>query len=315
MTAGFKDPIASDAVQDHADWLELEALRSADGNASFQDFVAAIRRAGTTDAIEDRSTPDRGSELSQQLADAAFSELASRSLHCGPERYPYELSDQVVQVRHGNPESSPYIFMLLLKYFGIGAGPRNIKGASVFEELSALAGKNYLGGAAAGARASHFGFPRRIGPRGFRPALDALCRELKEGGGSKDGPTVRQQKDAKLDLVVWKPFPDERIGRIIAFGQCAAGGNYQDKATELSPRQFYQRWMWAPLRTEPLVFFFVPRCMPEDGADHISALGSTILFDRCRISANVIPGTEAVDESLNRAKWCKYVLARKLRLQ
>lgn len=312
MNLELKDPIASDVTREHADWLELEALRADDRNSSYQDLVAAFRRAGTIDAIEDRSVPDRGSEISQQLADAAFSELSNRGEYCG-DSYPFALTEQSLQLVDPAQESSPYTFMLLLKYFGVDAGPSGLRGSSLFEELSTVAAKNYLGGDAAGAMSFHFGFPRRLAPRGFRPALDQLCRAIQEGGGAKDSPAAATQKDAKLDLVAWKPFPDGRIGRVIAFGQCAAGDNYDSKASELSPRQFYQRWMQIPLRTEPLVFFFVPRCIDDDELDHVSALGSTVFFDRCRIAAFVGESPLEIEVDKRMKIWCEHVLKQNIR--
>jgi len=203
--------------------------------------------------------------------------------------------------------------MLLLKYFGIDALSYGVSGSSIFEELCTIAAKNYLGGDENGAMSYHFGFPRRMAPRGFRPALDELCKAIREGGGSKDCPKSAKQKDARLDLVAWKPFPDGRIGRIIAFGQCAAGDNYDGKASELSSRQFYQRWMQTPLRTEPLIFFFVPRCIDDDELDHVSALGSTIFFDRCRIASHFGKFSSEDDEvRARRSNWCKSVIERKL---
>jgi len=83
--------------------------------------------------------------------------------------------------------------MLLLSYFGVAAGPRGLRGATHFEELSAVAAQNYLGGAEGGAKAYHFGFPRRLHLKGFVDALDDLCLQLGEGDGATRPPAAQRK--------------------------------------------------------------------------------------------------------------------------
>jgi hypothetical protein len=305
--ATLRDPVASDGPKEHADWLELLALHSSDGNSSYQDLVASLRRAGTVDAVSERRQPDQGSEISQQLADSAFAELDTRSRSCG-DQYPFVVADQHIQLRNTELSAGPYAFMLMLKAFGVKAGPRTVRGATNFEELAAIAASNYLGGEDAGAKRYHFGFPRRVTPGGFRAALDDLCHVLGEGGGSRSRPSRRHQKDAKLDLVAWRPFEDQRIGKLIAFGQCAAGDGYDAKATELVPQQFCRLWMREPPMVQPLVFFFVPRCVDDEEWETIHAIGNTLLFDRCRITGLLMEISVPVDLISRTAKWCRYVI-------
>lgn len=303
-------PVASDGAEDHADWLELLALTAADQDSSYQDLVAELRRAGTLDALTDRDAEDSGSELSQQLADDAFAQLDIRAKSCGT-GYPFEIDAQVVRTRVPNPAESPYVFMLLLKSFGVGKHPRGVSSATVFEELATAASDRYLGGPESGSKSYHFGFPRRTTPAGFRDALDELCKELNEGGGAKSRPSRRNQKDAKLDLVAWKPFLDRRNGKIIVFGQCAAGDNWDTKASELSPMQFTGMWMNASrLAFTPIVFFFLPRCIDDEEFDSISMIGNTVPFDRCRIASMLSDATITHDVVTRMAKCSKYVLER-----
>ena len=81
VTLGIGSPLASGDSTTQADWLELKALASLDGNSSFQDLVAELRRGGSTDAIQDSmdALVDTRGETSERLADAVFSELEERA--------------------------------------------------------------------------------------------------------------------------------------------------------------------------------------------------------------------------------------------
>lgn len=304
-------PIASDGSEAHADWLEVLALSAPDGDSSFQDLVSEVRRAGTLDAFSDQDGLDTGSEKSQVLASDAFARLDLRAKACG-DSYPFVIDDQTVTVKDADEaKRSPYSFMLLLRMFGVCAGPRGIKGATHFEELCERAASQYLGGHALGVESYHFGFPRRTSPSGFRAALDELCRRLGEGGGARDTPARRNQKDAKLDLVAWRPFPDLRAGKLIAFGQCAAGDNWDGKVTELSPRSFIYQWTNTRIfGFEPLVFFFVPRCLDDAEWESVSSQGDTIPFDRCRISLLLSEAGLSGDLEARTRRWVQAVLGR-----
>jgi hypothetical protein len=305
-------PVASDSIYAQADYLELLALKAADRNSSFQDLVAVIRQGGSIEALDESSTPDRGSEFSQQLADSVMSELDARSRSCG-EQYPFDVSDQYIQLKGEEWASSSYIFQLLLTRFGVAAGPRGLKAATIFEELAVHVTAEYLGGSSSDeVKSYHFGFPRRLTPSGFEAALNDLCLQLGEGAGAKTRPSLRNQKDAKLDLVVWRSFPDKRIGKLIVFGQCAAGDRYDGKETELVPHRFHHMYMRTPLVLEPLLFFFLPRCFDEEEWERL-VLAKLVLFDRCRIST--LSDRINVKPELNGriARWNKHVLAGKVR--
>jgi len=303
-------PIASAGAKEHADWLELKALLAADGDASFQDLVAELRRAGTLDGLSEGAALDERAEKSHALAEDAFAELDLRATMTGA-GYPFSIDGQTVKRSKSIDFTSPYLFLLLLRRFGVSAGPRGVKGAGHFEELAEVASRHYLGGEAAGVRSYHFGFPRRTTQAGFEAALDDLCQMLGEGGGSRSRPSRRNQKDAKLDIVAWRPFLDGRTTKIIAFGQCAAGDNWDGKASELVPQQFMGMWLKAVrFAFNPVVFFFVPHTLDDEEWDSISMIGTTIPFDRCRIagllSASGLPG----ELSVRTARWSRYVLNR-----
>lgn len=303
-------PVASAGVESHADWLEMKALLAPDGDVSYQDLVSELRRNGSLDAFAQSVATDAGSEKSQELADTVFAHLDLRSIACGS-GYPFNVGPQTLTRKDSSALDSTYAFLLLLRTFGVRAGPARTKAASLFEEIATVVAGRYLGGPDKGAETFHFGFPRSTTPAGFESALNLLCSRLQEGGQTKKRPAKRHQKDAKLDLVAWRPFPDQRNGKIVAFGQCAAGDNWDGKAAELRPQSFMGLWMTqGRLAFTPMVFFFLPHCLDDDDWDSISMIGDTIPFDRCRITSLIAESVVAGDLPLRIKKWNANVLAR-----
>lgn len=288
-------PAATATAEEHADWLELKALASTKRVASMEDLVGAFRAIGSTDALNDEETDedaplpdpaaiDRGSERAQAVAETAFEAIDERSRSVkDPQRYPFEVMSGSIKLKRSTWRST-YTYLLLLTKFGERSSPQGIKGASLFEAVSAEAARNYLGGDATGAVAYSFGFPRQLAPRNFREALDDMCARMEEGGGAKAHPTQRYQKDAKLDIAVWLPMPDSRTGKVIGFGQCATGGNWPTKVGEMHADPWCKKWMLESPPVTPLRFFFVPHRIVADTWTHHSH-DAGVVFDRCRIAA------------------------------
>ena len=284
-------PSVSSSSEELADWLELRALRSADRNSSIQDLVRALRRSGTADALdinddaeEDDYASDPRSEKAQAKAEEAFSEVEDRHAVCalvsGSSVYPFEVNDGYLELR-SSEDAHVYLFLLLLSVFGKDAGPTDAKGEALFEDVCAEALRSYFGGDP-DARATVFGFPRRLLPSGFRDAVDALCQQIGEGGGCRDRPRRKDQKDAKLDIVAWRDFADKRHGKLIGFGQCATGTHWRDKATELMPQQFCQMWLTDFPTVDPVRAFFIPFRL-EQPLWFETCIKAGLVFDRCRI--------------------------------
>jgi hypothetical protein len=293
LPAALRAPTATDSPEDHADWLEVRALLADDGNSSITDLMRALRPTGTVEEVVDEGTEgdaetaaelsDPGDDWLEAVVSSASGELDDRLEACGCEpAYPFRLGEQYLQSLPEAPRSV-YVFLLLLSVDGINAGPADLSATELFEDISAVAAEGYFGGTACGVQLYQFGFPRRRTLPGFVPALDDLCSLLGEGGGARKRPDSRYQKDAKLDLVVWRPFPDARSGKIVGFGQCAAGADWREKLSELDPRAFTGLWMTDRLAVEPTPLFFCPFRV-ERARWETAAFHSGVLFDRCRIA-------------------------------
>lgn len=285
-------PSVNASVERLADWLEFLALSSDGHSVSRSDLIRDLGISGTTDAIE--NTDVDGSI--EATADDVFSELDERIISTGGDAgpYPFTLSENVLALKTGQ-EGSIYVFLCLLALWAKQNDRLFKDGAKLFEDVSAEAIRSYLGGTTNHAKSTVFGFPRRILPKGFADAVDALCKELGEGiGVNRKRPKLMDQKDAKLDVVAWREFLDKRPGKIIAFGQCAAGQDWAAKKSELGdPCDWWTTWIADRPGAWPIKAFFVPhRVSSRDWLDVSQNAG--VLFDRCRISQLASPASSAL---------------------
>jgi hypothetical protein len=285
----FQVPPASADPNDHADWLELAALVAADQDSSAQDLMAAIRRGGSIDALDDPEEPDdppldehveRENDELERLADAALERLAFRE-ECLGEAYPFVV-DGALTAKPGAAESI-YAFLVAITSVGWRNEEAPESAASLFELVSAATLVSYLGGSLT-AQSYDFGFPRREGPSAFYDAVQELCQEMGEGLGCRvPEPETKQVKDSKLDLVGWIPFGDGRNNQLSVFGQCATGANWRGKINELQPVDFCKRWLKEQPAVNPSLAFFVPRHIEEQHWPEASIGEHRLLFDRLRI--------------------------------
>src|SRR6266404_1373121 len=132
---GVRLPKTDDVIR-WADWLELAALTSADGNSSRGDLEGTLRLGGYL----------QNQERIEERCNAVFSELNDRSRSAAA-AYPFSISPSIVSVQ-GPIENYPaYYFCLCLSY----SGWSNKRGqgqlaARMFEDLSCLAANSFVGG-------------------------------------------------------------------------------------------------------------------------------------------------------------------------
>lgn len=308
----------ADPPEETADLTECWALTDRHGQATFQGLRSAMALAGSADAyvepdeLEYAETggaaevaPEvKDTDRYEAAAEAAFAEIFERTTACGPEGYPFCTTPGRIAARKLAIDSA-YAFMLLLSRFGPNAGPEPNQGAKLFEELCASALRTFLGGPGGLAAAHVFGFPRRVDHTGFASALDELCARMDEGDGHRTRPKTSSQKDAKLDVVAWKAFPDGKKGKLIIFGQCATGQDWKDKRGELSATENWcSSWMKDRPYVWPVRAFFAPHRVPRDEWFHTCANGG-LLFDRCRIACHCCRLPDALGQSL--AQWSSHV--------
>lgn len=247
-----------------ADWLELTAIVSGDGDSSTGDLERSLRRASS-----DETDADNAIELRIM---AAYEEIEQR-LKAAGKAYPFDIDYGTVQIKTNWKDYPAYIFCLCLSYFGsANQVPRKL-----FEHIARAAAKGYLQGDAV-----DFGFPRSNLPKSFPEAVSELCIRIGEGGGHNSLPS-QSFKDDKLDIVAWKNFPDASPSKFLLFGQCASGADWEGKLRELSPDAFCRNWM-REVPISPLISsVFIPHRVERDRWNWV-ARNAGVVFDRCRIA-------------------------------
>jgi len=249
-----------------ADWLEIWAVCSGDSNASAGDLVSAIQ-----------------SELGPEGKDAAIAETAvadsfslvnERALR-GQESYPFDVpSPGVLEVKGEWREYPAYMFCLCLSLLG---SEQYTESGKLFESVAVSALHHYVCGPSV-----RFGSPRDALPTGFAEAVDDLCSRMGEGAGYSGRALPANPKDDKLDIVAWRDPGDGRCGKIVVFGQCASGNNWQSKRSELDPRAFCKNWMKQEPPSAILRAFCVPFDVPANAWEY-EVNHNSLFFDRLRL--------------------------------
>ena len=250
--------------------MELDALLSADLTSSSGGLRATLRTA----AVFER----HGDEAIEAKALEVFRELEQRVLAANT-AYPFSVAGGVLVAQPNWGDFTSYLFCLCLSYFGwknkIGTKtfPRRL-----FEDLACDAAQNYIGG-----RAVRFASPRKGLPRAFKEAVTVLCtKNIREGNGFRAQPAL-DSKDDTVDVVAWYDFPDSLPGKLLLFGACASGANWEDKIDELQPEAFCAQWMIEKPVSPLIKAFFVPHRIGQPHWKKHSRR-SGIIFDRCRIA-------------------------------
>lgn len=282
MPKNLKDAIAL------ADWLELSAIEAGDKNSSAGDLLSVLALV-------------RNDDVDDELSLEVIREIERREKATG-EGYPFIVQHaRVLQAKPNWKDHVAYVFCLCLSYFkwksekGAAINPWNL-----FEELSCIAAAQYFQG-----RVFHFG-SRSKDLKSFSRGVSELCRLIGEGQDFKQQPTLKR-KDDKVDLVAWKEFLDSAPGKLIIFGQCAAGDDWDEKIDQLRPDVFWKQWMLEP-ETSPLIrSFYIPHRLPPEKWQFY-ARRTGILFDRCRIAYWAWHANNIVLKDERYLKWCKTVL-------
>ena len=290
-----------------ADWLELRALTQDDRSASLGDLEAALSRG----SILEPGAPHApyAFEAVEQLGMAVFAELEQRAL-AGQAGYPFRITlPRVVAPADWRRTRSSYVYCLCISYFGGDkATHRLAKQRKIFEYLAVEVAKSYLDGE--GVRFASPRDPIRE-PKSFVKAVDTLCKKyMLEGAGYRKQRTL-SGKDRALDVVAWRHASDKLPGKLVLFGNCASGGNWESKLSELDPRCFWDDWIEEPPVSQVLKAMFVPHRLDRRYWDQYSRRAG-IIFDRCRI-ASVLPSVPRKGEFTGGVPWAASVIQSHLR--
>ncbi|MBV9139805.1 MAG: hypothetical protein JO115_02585 [Pseudonocardiales bacterium] len=281
-------PSTSAHAETLADWIEVCSIVDTDRRCSREDLISALRIAGGIDAFEQFGPQgDVGSEMIQGLAESAMDIIENRAEILSGGRYPFIVSSGGIATSTVISEAGEiYQLLVLSSYFSGNIGGSNAEYTRLFEDIAAVAARDYLGGSTTNAKIYQMGSPRRSGqPSKFTDAVTDMCAKMHDGGLAKDQQQAVRMKDAKLDVVAWIPTPDRRQGKLIGFGQCATGKNWRDKISELQPDSWCASWMTDRFAVLPVRMFFIPHTIPSNDWLLVS-YDAGMLFDRVRIVAH-----------------------------
>jgi hypothetical protein len=242
---------------------------SADRNSSLGDLERLLKKAAILQAGD--------GSLEEKLPEVAF-ELQTR-FQAAAQAYPFNFDGARLELKGKVAQYVPYIFCLFLSVFRW----ENKKGAKafparMFEHLSSFAARNFLQG-----EAVRFAAPREHGlSSNFREAVNDLCQRIGEGQGITSQKHKAGQDDT-LDVVAWRDFPDKRPGKLLLFGQCAAGKNWKGKISDLQPTDFCHLWMLETPPSTLLKALFIPHQIDLDEW-RLRSVRAKLIFDRCRIA-------------------------------
>lgn len=298
----------SESVEQNADILEWTCMTSSTGYLSWADVIRNLNTFSKDEATTTYGEPltwsgsntaplPLSTEIFETFLDKWIESLSDRAQACGSKNaYPFAIGKDGLSFRKC---ASPAYQFQLLASFNIPSRGNTCTDAppthKLFEELSAAAAGQYLGD---NKTSIVFGFPRSSLPNGFRDAVNCLAKLLGEGEACRDREGLQHAKDDKLDIVAWREFSDRKASKLILFGQCAIGHNWNHKVNELQPEKWCKRNFVRLPAVNPIPAFFVPRILSERDAEE-AGIGQ-ILLDRCRISALCFG---ELDDQLEKRLW------------
>ena len=102
--------------------------------------------------------------------------------------------------------------------------------------------------------------------------------------------------DRALDVVAWRDFNDQSPGKLLLFGQCASGNDWDKagKLAELNPQEFFEEFMMSVPASPFVKAYFIPHRVERRYWTYYTR-HSGMIFDRCRI-ASWIPKTTLESE-------------------
>ena len=247
MNSFIRPPNLTYSYAVSADWLELLCLLRDSGTSSEDDLVgpdkilddhAAIVDFDPTADNEDINIVDPARE---RALDALFEEIARRQQELG-ETYPFVAN---ISLRHLRLECADEVDDFILKCgrevyraclmisacrngiidsrsAGIQVDPNAGK---LFQICATLAAAGYVCG-----DAYSFGSPRPDHTPLLK-AVELLTCYLKSGQAKHERPIgeTKYAKDAGVDIVAWRMHTDQRPAKLIIYGQCASGMNWEGK--------------------------------------------------------------------------------------
>ena len=270
-----------------ADYLEVSCLLSLEKSFS---IVEAVEDNGF---VEDEDALD-SPEIDEYYGYAdALLQIDERARFANG-RYPFIGEEKSVSLDLSCPEYFRKIYTFLLFATRWNMGSERIvngkDGTLLFERLSNAVLTQYFGNHSKG---MVFGTGIEADEKGFESKVKMMLNLFAEKGYQFRTPDAsrRRQKDAKVDVIAFIPFNDNRKGQFVAFGQCKTGTSWRDKLGQLCPSNFCKLFIQPPLSFTPVCVYMVSEACENDW-EELSVNSMGLLFDRTRIMQFLPPSLE-----------------------
>ena len=295
VTADMDLPVDMDLA---ADFLELKALLSRDGQCFSDDIVGAL------ELTAEREYADVDEEIRnrEEIASLAVARMSCRKRVLDGS-YPFDIDDDGSVISFTGEEHhlghTAYLVSLVLS---------NLKSVSPLlgdpdlhptqEEVNRLRQLfQYLATAAiaaeVGGPAWSFGFPRPDGS-GFLTKLSEIWRSLKDGKVEADTSAPSSPKDDQIDIFAWREQRDGLPGFLLIAAQVATGRDWKAKSIRGHvANAFPNRWFNPTPATTMVPYHVIPFARPdEEFRDDALVLGNVL--HRLRVPTRVQEATALV---------------------
>ena len=271
-------PDGEPTTSELADFIEIKAILSDDGNYSITDVKTPLGIA----CDESRNTEDSLVDADEVKIEEAFSEIEERRTSA-TENYPF-LSSQFSVTLDNQCDAvikDVYTFLLFVTRVNMNTmkTQNGIDATKTFEQLCSAIMENYWGNSAKafviGTGSETSDFETKI-----NNAINAIG-EPRVQFRWPDG-SLKKEKDAKVDVIAYIPFADDRRGRFIAIGQCKTGTSWQSSISQLVPQSFNTKYFSPPFTFTPVVLFLVSEAFYENWETY-QRDSHGLLLDRCRL--------------------------------
>ncbi len=207
----------SDSSIEIADWLETFSLLNKKKRLS----KSSIRRKLHSILPLDR-------ENMEVILEMTLMEISRRDRIVGS-TYPFFIEGNYLQMKEGSNFLSYKFLLFLVSSESLRSESRHTDVELTMDMLVLDALSNYFAGNSTGV---HFGWPTSgERPPGFPAAIKWLANKMgmKTGKGEKRS----KRRDGGVDVVVWRPFNDNREGFVTLLAQCTIAFNWPPKAKDI----------------------------------------------------------------------------------
>ena len=307
-----------------ADYLELTAFLSGDGQAYSQDIVGALDNAAEENFID----VDNEIKHREDIATAAIARMASRQ-RVLEKAYPFDFDKHgyVVSYLDDEPTLGQIAYLVSLVLSNLKTASPLLYGSPMYpseQEIRDLRKYfQYFATAALaaeiGGQACSFGFPRPDGT-GFIEKLIEIWKVLKDGRVKADPSAPKLPKDDQIDVFAWRTQRDGLPGFLLAAAQVATGANWKDKSIKSHVRDsiFSKRWFDRQPVTEIIAYHIIPFARPDESfRDDVLMCGNVLHRLRVPFKVNEAAdmarcgmAIEAFDQLAIATEWVKAYAAR-----